>query len=229
MKKNFIDSVNYSLDEMMSAKQMDFFDNGGGRVYNEPIFSPIYEYQPVYNPNPKMFDEPIFSPSDEYLPPVYIPKFPDYSMMDCSQLQIEMNDLNQIMMTGKFVYELRVAYEQAYSAAQDAYIQKCRLSPPPVKSTPLPPEGCTYDADFNLICIEPEPMPNPITPTFVDDTQSPIKTEVPDAQSNPTFIDDTKAAVPTLPTTVSKNLKPYIYVGLGIVAILVVARILTKK
>jgi len=203
-KKNFIDEMMYNPQER--------------------ILNPMYdEYQsPVYNPNPKLYDEPIYNPNpinDGYQQPVYIPQFPNYSMMDCAQLQIEMNDLNQTLMTSRFVYELRVAYEQAYSAAQDQYILKCGR-----KETPLPPEGCTYDADFNLICIEPEPID-----VFVDDTQSPIKTEVPDAQSNPTFIDDTKAAVPTLPTTVSKNLKPYIYVGLGIVAILVVARILTKK
>jgi hypothetical protein len=184
--------------------------------------------EPVSVSEQPMYLNDIMSPVDEYQQqPVYIPKFPDYYSMDCDQLQVEINDLNQTLMTGRFVYELRVAYEQALSDAQDAYIQKCRL-----KSTPLPPEGCTYDADFNLICIEPVdddmPIILPTPPIFVDDTKSPIKTEIPDAQSNPTFLDDTKAALPTLPT-VSKNLKPYVYVGLGIVAILVVARILTKK
>jgi len=180
----------------------------------------------MYNSSDTM--SPIF---DEYQPPVFIPKFPDYSSMSCDELQVAISELTQTLMTSRFVYELRVAYEQALSSAQDEYILKCRR-----KQTPLPPAGCTYDDDFNLICTEPEiddmlPIRNPpALPIFVDDINSPIKTKIADSQSKPTFIDDTKAAVPALPTKpVSKNLKPFIYAGLGIVAILIVARVLSKK
>jgi hypothetical protein len=80
------------------------------------------------------------------------------------------------------------------------------------------------------------------TGTFFDD--NPIlsaSTEIPSAQSDATFHDDassslsqgktpTESPVTTTPAKpVSKNLKPYIYAGIAIVAILIAAKVLSKK
>ena len=66
-------------------------------------------------------------------------------------------------------------------------------------------------------------------------------TEIPSAQSDATFHDDassslsqgktpTESPVTTTPAKpVSKNLKPYIYAGIAIVAILIAAKVLSKK
>ena len=87
-----------------------------------------------------------------------------------------------------------------------------------------------------------------VLPTFHDDVPHTSSTvQIPTAQSDPTFHDDPKAVVdyaphndggtapaksaPSVPTPapVSKNLKPYIYAGIAIVAILIVAKVLSKK
>jgi len=222
-------------------------------VYEEPILNPpalpIYDVQPMPIDD-FIYDLPKYQPIDE-LP--YIPKFPNYSMMNCAELQVEINSLNQTLMTSRMVSELRAAYEQALSNAQDVYIRNCgenRIEPVPCPDLPLaaPPAGMKWISipDEETGCPRYELVNDGSASDveigigsgtgsgstgtgngFVDDTTSPIKTQVPDAQSNPTFVDDKKAVLPT--KAVSKNLQPYIYAGIGIVVILIVSRMLTKK
>jgi len=290
-KKNFIDEYGYrsslfarpidvisdspqfqlnSVDEMLYNPKSTFYYPIQDMpapiepVYEEPIFNPpalpIYDIQPMPIDD-LIYDLPKYQPIDEQ---PYIPKFPNYSMMNCSELQVEINSLNQTLMTSRMVSELRAAYEQALSNAQDVYILNCgenRIEPVPCPDLPLaaPPAGMKWISipDEETGCPRYELVNDGSASDveigigtgtgsgstgsgsgtgsgstgtgsgFVDDTTSPIKTQVPDAQSNPTFVDDKKAVLPT--KAVSKNLQPYIYAGIGIVVILIVSRMLTKK
>lgn len=279
-KKNFIDEYGYrsslfarpidvisdspqfqlnSVDEMLYNPKSTFYYPIQDMpapiepVYEEPIFNPpalpIYDIQPMPIDD-LIYDLPKYQPIDEQ---PYIPKFPNYSMMNCSELQVEINSLNQTLMTSRMVSELRAAYEQALSNAQDVYIRNCgenRIEPVPCPDLPLaaPPAGMKWISipDEETGCPRYELVNDGSASDveisigsgtgsgstgtgngFVDDTTSPIKTQVPDAQSNPTFVDDKKAVLPT--KAVSKNLQPYIYAGIGIVVILIVSRMLTKK
>lgn len=77
----------------------------------------------------------------------------------------------------------------------------------------------------------------PDQPVFSNDIQP--QTAVAPSSTEPTFRDDVAPAAPVAPESVasaplptkpvSKNLTPYIYAGLGIIAILIVARMVTKK
>lgn len=247
-------------------------------VYEQPVYQPRYEPvdMPVYNPRglqfPVDYEQPRLEPVDADMPvlnppalpiyepqpklSLYIPKFPDFSKMSCDDLQSEINDMNQIMMTSRMVQEVRMAYETALSDAQNAYIQNCsknRIEPvcydPPLAQM----EGYRWivsGQDENG-CNIWEMVEDKDTSTsgggvvtsggggvtgggvvtsgggvFVDDKKTPVKTVQSGDKADGTFKDDTKA----LPTkAVSKNLQPYIYAGLGIVVILLVSRMLTKK
>ena len=100
-----------------------------------------------------------------------------------------------------------------------------------------------------ILTVEPvNPIMNPINQLFIDDNQpsQPVfsddtqpKSDVLPSSTEPTFKDDVTAATaaapvtpqtPALPTKpVSRNLTPFVYAGLGILAILIVARMVTKK
>lgn len=264
-KKNFIDGVmkkknfndEYGYQRSLFARPIDVISDSPQFPLNEVDEMLYNDIQPMPIDD-LIYDLPKYQPIDEQ---PYIPKFPKYSIMNCDELQVEINSLNQTLMTSRMVSILRAAYEQALSNAQDVYIRNCgenRIEPVPCPDIPLaaPPAGMTWisipdeetgcpryelvgtgtgsgtgtgtgtgsgtgSGTGDIISLRPDGS------GFVDDTKSPIKTQVPDAQSNPTFVDDKEAALPT--KALSKNLQPYIYAGLGIVAILIVSRMLSKK
>ncbi len=105
------------------------------------------------------------------------------------------------------------------------------------------PDGFNDDVSLSDILVDYAPRDgfyNDVIPVSTS-------TEIPSAQSEPTFHDDPKAVVDYAPRNdkgiplpvksatprdaapVSKNLKPYIYAGIAIVAILIAAKVLSKK
>jgi hypothetical protein len=125
---------------------------------------------------------------------------------------------------------------------------------PVIREEPIfgaaPTEEIIFEPIEQLPILTVEPM-NPIStinqlfiddnqpsqPVFSNDTQP--KSDVLPSSTEPTFKDDVTAATaaapvapqtPALPTKpVSRNLTPFVYAGLGILAILIVARMVTKK
>lgn len=179
------------------------------------IQTPSYEGSSnLFVPKSYQMDEPVII-TESYTPIAevqqFIPAFPDYSKMSCEELGKEITDLNNILMTSRFSESVRIAYENALSDARDRYIVCTKVANPEVPSPATPVAG----------------------EVFVDDNKSSVETQVPSAQANPTFVDDKKVtttatpAVATTPTALKGN--SYLYAGLGIVAILIIANMLKKN
>ena len=147
-------------------------------VFSEPIYTPKTTVEPVFiDDMPPRYDipieEPIYNPKfytpifiDDNPPPIdvlpidetpkiFIPQFPDYSSMTCSELQMQIDELNQILMTSRFVPEIREAYENALANAQYAYSIcgtggiKVTLEPCPEPQLAAPPR-CTEWQQYYL-------------------------------------------------------------------------------
>lgn len=119
--------------------------------------------------------------------------------------------------------------------SQPIYVlQPMPVMPPEQIEQPVerPVERIIHPADQLFI---DDNMPD--QPVFSNDIQP--QTAVAPSSTEPTFRDDVAPAAPVAPESVasaplptkpvSKNLTPYIYAGLGIIAILIVARMVTKK
>ena len=138
--------------------------------------------------------------AEEPLPPQqdFLPVFPDYTILSCAELEAEVKELDNILLTSRFGnQDVRLAYENALAAAQAQYKKKCK----PVE-------------------------------VFVDDSKRNIKVEIPPSQSPKTFYDD-KEKKPKEEIKVQQpqknNAQTYLYIGLGLVALLLIANLLKKE
>jgi len=322
-KKNFIDE--YGSTRLSNQEVINDFGSVDTMFYPAPTIEPIFDSPAYFNPteviyNPKDqigYGDPIYTPIvDDVIFTPFVPQFPDPTQLDCSQLQMQIESLNQTLMTSRMDADLRAAYERALSDAQDQYILKCQKKdinpigdecPDPVLARP--PHCMTYEKyyapnakcpSYVLVQDKSDPMcigdfidDEPICP----DVEPPVLGEceklemamvngckqykvVKDPACGGTggtgsgggttgsgsggtstgggttgsgsggtstgtgggttgggtngtgsgggFVDDKdKTQLPSNP--VSKNLTPYIYAGIGIVVILIVSRMLTKK
>jgi hypothetical protein len=123
---------------------------------------------------------------------------------------------------------------------------------PVIRQQPIfgaaPTEEIIFEPQQPILTVEPMNPISTINQLFIDDNQpsEPVfsndtqpKSDVLPSSTEPTFKDDVTAATaaapvpaeaPVLPTKpVSRNLTPFVYAGLGILAILIVARMVTKK
>lgn len=303
-KKNFIDE--YGSTRLSNQEVINDFGSVDTMFYPAPTIEPIFDSPAYFNPteviyNPKDqigYGDPIYTPIvDDVIFTPFVPQFPDPTQLDCSQLQMQIESLNQTLMTSRMDADLRAAYERALSEAQDQYILKCKKSNPigdvcPEPQLAAPPACMRYEKYFEpeskcpsyrLVADKSDPMclggfgdNEPICP----DVEPPVLAECEKLEmamvngckqfkvvkdpacggtgtgggttgsgsggtstgtgggttgggttgtgSGDGFVDDKdKTQLPSNP--VSKNLTPYIYAGIGIVVILIVSRMLTKK
>jgi hypothetical protein len=145
--------------------------------------------------------QPLPQTQDQGYQVQFIPSFPDFDKMSCDKLGQEIADMISKTNTEPMSNDVLMAFNQAISHAQQQYILKCGSSQQSTEQT--------FHND----------LPNQTSHNPSTNTQS-------------TFKDD-KINQPTVGTSKDKHkqkdLKPYIYLGLGIVAILLVARLASKK
>lgn len=304
-KKNFIDE--YRSTRLSNQEVINDFGSVDTMFYPAPTIEPIFDspaylntpvFDGIYNPKDQIgYGDPIYTPIDDVIFTPFVPQFPDPTQLDCSQLQMQIESLNQTLMTSRMDADLRAAYERALSEAQDQYILKCKKSNPigdvcPEPQLAAPPACMRYEKYFEpeskcpsyrLVADKSDPMclggfgdNEPICP----DVEPPVLAECEKLEmamvngckqfkvvkdpacggtgtgggttgsgsggtstgtgggttgggttgtgSGDGFVDDKdKTQLPSNP--VSKNLTPYIYAGIGIVVILIVSRMLTKK
>ena len=183
-----------------------------------------------------------------------LPFIPNWNSLDCQQFDTQLGNLQSVIRETRFTPAVYAQIQQAIQDGEKVKASKCASAPvliinatplvenpvqtPIIKKVPIP---LIIEKDGTLVTDSIGGGTN--TPsntgggTFVDDG-TPIGSPI----GSPTFVDD-KASIAntttstlattkkgTLPTApVSKNLKPYVWALGGIVAILVVSRVLSKK
>lgn len=130
----------------------------------------------------------------------FIPKFPDYTILSCDELKTEVADLTNLLQTGRFIPDIRMAYQRALYDAQNQIDLRCGA----------PKEEVFVDDSKNPVVTKVPPAQS-ITPTFIDDVKTMQKTT---NQTN---------------TTINANSKKYLYAGLGVVAVVIILSMLKNK
>jgi len=176
---------------------------------NSMIYAPDYFYDKNAVVDYGIPQLPSFQmPQMEFQPAEFQPVFPDFSVMSCDQLKAEIENLTNTINNTILSYQTNQTYSNALANAQNQYMMKCGLKAD-VPSGEMPKERVFSDEELN-----------------------PVQTQVPAAQGNPTFYDDPKATPATDTTntnTDKKNIQPLIYGGLGILAILIVIKLLGNE
>lgn len=241
-KKNFIFTGNYGEVDTIKSIDSELFlwdvngGGGGGSVPEYPVYTPKFypmpEYgieQPAYPSYPV---QPIYAtPTPEPVPIYTNPKFyypmPEYPIEQPAYPSLPKAGID---------FGTPVAYDIPEVPKFDVE--------PPTLYTPLPVyEPKPIDVESPMPIYSPiDTFIPPVTdvPPFTDDVEIGVGVVKPDVEPvKPddfvdTKVDDTKVTTSPdtkLPETkpVSKNLTPYVYAGLGIVVILLVARMVTKK
>jgi len=130
--KNFIDEYGYRTSQLKTQEVINDFGAIDNMFYPAPTVEPIFDSPAYFNPKEQIYTEPIFDSPPYKDPifspeqPIFTPQFPDPTQLDWSQLQMQIENLNQTLMTSKMDVDLRAAYERALSEAQDQYIMKCQ-------------------------------------------------------------------------------------------------------
>lgn len=247
MKKNFISSPETPVFEVTNGDIFGITQTGfpnqpiyaeptpeyGGKMpvqsdYGEPVqyeqdilIDPITGL-PLNNYGYKIYPSQTGFPSDQIeLPvesqPIYVQPTPENGLP--AEEQVFIDDIGS---------KMPVQSDYGYPAQYEVPVEPSM--PPEQIEQPVerPVERIIHPADQLFI---DDNMPD--QPIFSNDIQP--QTAVAPSSTEPTFRDDVAPVAPEsvaapLPTKpVSKNLTPYIYAGLGIIAILIVARMVTKK
>ena len=177
-----------------------------------------------------------------------LPFIPNWNSLDCQQFDTQLGNLQSVIRETRFTPAVYAQIQQAIQDGEKVKASKCASAPvliinatplvenpvetPIIKKVPIP---LIIEKDGTLVTDsigggKPSNMgggtfvndgtPTTGKPTFVDDKAS-------TATTTSTLATIKKGTLPTAP--VSKNLKPYVWALGGIVAILVVSRVLSKK
>ena len=176
-----------------------------------------------------------------------LPFIPDWNNLDCEQFDTQLNSLKYIIRETRFTDVVYNQIQQAINEGEKVKAIKCvpqaiTIPTPTPTPTPIPTPTPTPNKKVEIpliiesdgTLVDSSTNGGTGTGTFVDD-----KAQGSGTGTGGTFVDDkattqtqtqTQTQTTKLPTaSVSKNLKPYVFALGGIVAILVVSRILSKK
>ena len=197
--------------------------------YQPPMYSPAYPVStppyggklptPEYNQTPSFGYQPIFSPVEPapiYTAPVY--EQPVYVAPTPEPIYVEPAPI--------YTAPVQTPVDEFVYPSQPVYVEPAAPTPAPVfiDETPTPAPSVPTNGGGGFVDEKAVPVVPAPDSTFNDDVAPvPNITNVLVTPSAPTASTSSN----TLP--VSKNLKPYVYAGLGIVVILIVARMVTKK
>ena len=215
--------------------------------YQPPMYSPAYPVSapvyggklptPEYTQTPQFGYQPVFSPVEPapvYTAPVEPVQQPVYVAPTPEPVYVEPAPVYTAPVEP--VYEQQPVYVTPTPEAP-VYVEPAPVYSAPVDEFIYQPAPPTISAP---VFTDETPTPAPSVPTenvFVDEIVVPV---APAPSTDSTFKDDASSTTnvivtPSAPSAssntlpVSKNLKPYVYAGLGIVVILIVARMVTKK
>lgn len=205
------------------------FGYGYSTLYKNDII--LNDYIPEVKPVRGMFVDDLFQPSD-YTPPIYIPPYIDFPI----QQPIEQPIRNPKFSSSIFIDDMPPPVEQPIEMPVK---QPQMPIEQPIEMPIQTPKSQIYVKDDMSSPIQPIIKLPEISPSFNDaltDVMQTTSIQKPlPSTSTGGFVNDSNksdgiAEGGVFPIKqISRNLKPYIYAGLGIVAILILSRILTKK
>jgi hypothetical protein len=202
------------------AKSKKSFDYGyAPTLYKNDII--LNDYIPEVKPVRGMFVDDLSQPIDYnpiYVPPPYI----DYPPTEPPQT------INPKFYYSIFIDDMPPPVEQPIEMPVE---QPQMPIEQPIEMPIQTPKSQIYVIDDMTSPIQPIKLPE-ISPSFNDaltDVMQTTSIQKPLPSTAGGFVNDSDKSKVLPLKEVSKNLKPYIYAGLGIVVILIVSRMLTKK
>lgn len=209
-----------ALEGTASGLPTTTYPIGGG--YLPPVYTPPVDETPIYDlpPAPPVYEEPSLP---KLIPPKYeIPEQPITYDPILNPYPPTYQEPTPVPLPPAPPIYTPVAPEPIpLPPAPPVYEQPTPVAPEPIE-IPLPP------APPVLSGPAPTPLP-PAPPVLSEQPETPAyKTDV---IATPEVTPTVQTATPTpeVSTKTSKDLKPYIYVGIAIVGILIASRLMSKK
>jgi hypothetical protein len=233
-------SAPYTPQPVQTVEPVTYY--GSAPVDYSPAPAPVYQ-EPVYEqPTPQpIYEQPVYTqPTPE---PVYVAPAPTVNYEEQNRIQAELDaaierarlrdiEIQQMIQAARDLEQQRLNFEAQRLANEDAaraaqsetdrqyYMEQARLSEEAAKNLAAQSAVITTQAETAAVESLAEMQP------ILDKAQS-VGISAPEAVAAIKTAEAVAPAAKTLP--VSKNLKPYVYAGIGIVVILIVARMISKK